>query len=386
MAGETTFPQRARALGPELRDRSDEIDALRRLPDDLVDGLVEEGFFRFWVPEQYGGAEIPPVEALETFMELARHDTAVAWCCVIANTTALTAGLLEPRWAAALFGPPGAVAGGFAAPVGRARAVDGGLRVTGRWPWGSGTQHCTVVGGGVLLVDDAGEVAPRADGLLAPFVLLDLDDVTFHDTWHVLGVRGSGSVDYEVTDAFVPEGRWVELTRPTPRVDGALYRFSLFSLLAGGIGAVSIGVAERALEEFVTLARAKVPQGSGRTLAERPSAQADVARAEATIASARLFLLDAYADAWATAEAGDRPSLEQRRLVRLATTDATQRCADVVSRLHRAAGGEAVYQRCPLERLFRDANVVSQHAMAAERTYEVAGRLAFGLDSDTSTL
>lgn len=384
--GEHTFVERARALGPELRDRSDEIDALRRLPDDLVDGLVEEGLLRFWVPARYGGPEVCLLEGLETFMELARHDTSVAWCTFIANTTALTAGLLDARWAEELFGSPAAVAGGFAAPVGRARVVEGGLRVTGRWQWGSGTQHCTVIGGGVLLVDDEGAVAPRADGLLAPFVLLDRDDVTFHDTWHVLGVRGSGSTDYEVVDAFVPEGRWVELTNPAPQVDGALYRFSLFSLLAGGIGCTAIGIADRALEEFTTLAKGKVPQGSGRTLSERPSAQADVARAEATIASARLFLLESYAEAWATAEAGDVPTVEQRRRVRLATTDATQRCADVVSRLHRAAGGEVVYQRCPLERLFRDANVVSQHAMAADRTYELAGRLAFGLDSDTSTL
>lgn len=247
--GAHTFVERAAALGPELRDRSEEIDSLRRLPDDLVDGLVQEGFFRFWVPAEYGGPEISLLEGLETFIELARHDTAVAWCCFIANTTALTAGLLDPRWAKELFGPPGAVAGGFAAPVGRARVVDGGLRVTGRWQWGSGTQHCTVIGGGVLLVDDDGAVAPRDDGLLAPFVLLDRDDVTFHDTWHVLGVRGSGSTDYEVADAFVPEGRWVELTRPTPQVDGALYRFSLFSLLAGGVGATAIGIADRALEE-----------------------------------------------------------------------------------------------------------------------------------------
>lgn len=385
MAGQT-FVERARALGPELRRRSDEIDSLRRLPDDLVDVLVAEGFLRFWVPQQYGGPEIPVVEGMQTFMELARHDTAVAWCCFIANTTALTAGLVEPRWAEELFGSPDAVAGGFAAPVGRARPVEGGLRVTGRWQWGSGTQHCTVIGGGVLLVDEEGAVAPRDDGLLAPFVLLDRDDVTFHDTWHVLGVRGSGSTDYEVVDAFVPEGRWVELTRPTPTVDGPLYRFGLFSLLAGGIGATAVGVADRALEEFVALAKGKVPQGSGRTLSERPGTQAEVAVAEAVVESARLFLLDAYADAWETAVAGDVPTVEQRRRMRLATTDATQRCADVVSRLHRAAGGEAVYQRCPLERLFRDANVVSQHAMAAERTYELSGRLTLGLDTDTATL
>ncbi len=378
--------ERARALGPELRDRSDEIETLRRLPDDLVEGLRDEGFLRFWVPREYGGIETPMLEGLETFMELARHDTAVAWCSFIANTTALTAGFLDPVWGKELFGSPDAVAGGFAAPVGRATPVEGGLRVTGRWQWGSGTQHCTVIGGGVLLVDADGTPAPRADGLFAPFVFLDRDDVTFLDTWHVLGVRGSGSTDYEVTDAFVPEGRWVELTKTTPQVEGPLYHFSMFSLLAAGVGCTAIGVAERAIEEFRTLALAKTPQGSGRVLADRPSAQTDLARSEAVTESARLFLLDAYGAAWEAASAGDPVTVEHRRRMRLATTDAAQRCADVVSRLHRAAGGEAVYQRCPLERLFRDANVVSQHAMAAERTYELAGRLSFGLETDTSTL
>lgn len=377
---------RARALGPELRDRSEEIEDLRRLPDDLVAGLVDEGLLRFWVPREYGGEEADLLDGLAGFEELARHDTAVAWCSFIANTTALTAHHLDPRWAAELFGHRGAVAGGFAAPVGRARPVDGGLLVTGRWQWGSGTQHCTAIGGGVLVVDEDGNRAPRADGLMAPFVFLDRGDVEFHDTWHVLGVRGSGSTDYSVTESFVPEGRWVVLTRPTPQVAGTLARFSLFTLLAGGLGATAIGLASRAIEEFERLAVAKVPQGSGRTLSQRTEAQVDLARAEATVRSARLLLHDAYGTAWDAATAGDPVTVEHRRVIRLATTDATQRCADVVSRLHRTAGGEAVYRRCPLERLFRDANVVSQHAMAAERTYELAGRLRFGLDTDTATL
>lgn len=384
--GEHTVLERARALGPELRDRSDEIDALRRLPDDLVEGLLDEGLLRFWVPKEYGGAETPLPEGLETFIELARNDTAVAWCVFIANTTALVAGLIDPAHARELFGPPRAVAGGFAAPVGRAREVEGGLRVSGRWQWGSGTRHCSVIGGGVLLVDGDGRPRARADGLIAPFVLMARDDVELHDTWHVLGVRGSGSTDYEATDVFVPEGRWVQLSSATPQVAGPLYRFSMFSLLAAGIGCTAIGVADRAVEEFRALALAKTPQGSGRVLAERPSAQTDLARAEATVASARLFLLDAYGEAWEAACAGAEVTVEHRRRMRLATTDATQRCADTVSRLHRAAGGEAVYQRCPLERLFRDANVVSQHAMAAERIYELVGRLSFGLETDTKTL
>ncbi len=376
----------ARALGPALRERSAEIDEIHRLPADIVERLHETGLFRFWVPAAYGGAELPVVEGLEVVEEVARHDTGVAWCVFIANSTALAAGLLEPRWAKELFGDPRAVAGGFAAPVGRARVVDGGLRVSGRWQWGSGTQHCSAIGGGVLVVDEHGAPSPLPDGTIAPFVFFDLADVVHHDTWHVLGVRGSGSTDYQVDDAFVPEGRWIDATAPVAHVDGPLYRLSFFGVLGAGIAATAIGVAERAREELHDLALAKSPQSSGRSLAERPATQADLARAEATIRSARLFLHDAFGDAWATAAAGDEVTVEQRRLLRLAVTDATQRCCDVVSRLHRVAGGEAVYQRSPLERLFRDANVVSQHAMAAERTYELAGRLAFGFDTDVRTL
>ncbi len=189
-----------------------------------------------------------------------------------------------------------------------------------------------------------------------------------------------------MADAFVPEGRWVADPTGLPVVDGPLYRLSFYGLLAAGVGCTAIGLADRAVEAFAGHATAAVPQSSRRTLAHRPSAQADVARAEATVASAAAYLRDVMGSAWETAVRGDDPSVEQRRLMRLATTDATQRCADVVQRLHRAAGGEAVYQRSPLERLLRDASVVTQHAMAAERTYELAGRLRLGLETDTRTL
>ncbi len=387
MATATRTPlQAARDLGPALRDRSEEIEALRRLPDDVVAALRDAGMLRLWVPASLGGPEAHPLDLVAAVRELARHDTGAAWCAFIASSTSLCAGLLPRHHAEDLFGHPGAVAGGFAAPVGRARPVEGGLSVTGRWQWGSGTQHCTVVGGGTLLVDDRGEVAPRADGLLAPFVFLDPDDVTFLDTWDSLGVRGSGSTDYEASGAFVPEGRWVELTRPVPVEDGPLYRLSFFGLLGSGIAATALGVLDRAIEELVDLAVVKVPQGSGKPLAARPATQLDLARAEATARSAAAFLDDALGSAFDVADAGDPVDVEHRRLIRLAVTDATQRACDAVVRLHRVAGGEAVYRRSPLERLLRDASTVSQHAMAAERTYELAGRLALGLDTDTATL
>jgi alkylation response protein AidB-like acyl-CoA dehydrogenase len=376
----------ARLFRDELRTRSVEIDEGRRLPVDLVRSLTDAGLFRFWVPEVYGGPEAPVLDGLDTFIELARHDAATAWCVFIANTTALLSAFMEPACASDVFGRPDAITGGFAQPMGRATCVDGGLRVSGRWQWGSGTQHCTHVGGGILVVDEEGRSAPRADGFRTGFAFFDPTDVEFLDTWHVLGLRGTGSTDYAVHDAFVPEGRWADLGTLHRYVDAPLYRFSFFGLLAAGVGCTLIGVAARAVEEFRALALVKTPQNSRRTLAERTSVQQDLAQADATVRSTQAFLYDVVGDAWDSAVAGDELTVEQRRLIRLAITDAAVRCTDTVNRLYRVGGGEAVYERTPLERLLRDANVASQHAMAAERTYELAGRIAFGLDSDTSLL
>jgi alkylation response protein AidB-like acyl-CoA dehydrogenase len=252
--------------------------------------------------------------------------------------------------------------------------------VEGRWQWGSFTRHATTIGAGVTVESDDGRRQTR-------FVFMNPADVDWVDTWHVIGLRGTGSCDYAARHAFIPDGHWVDLSDgEAPRIDRPLYRFSFFGLLAAGIAATAIGMAQAALDAFVELAEGKVPQGSARTLAQRAGTQADTARAEATIRSSTAFLRDASDSAWDRAAAGDAMTVDDRRLLRLASTDATQRCADAVNRLYRTAGGEAVYERCPIEKLFRDVNVATQHAMVAERLYETSGRLTLGLETDTAML
>lgn len=380
----------ARELGSFLRDAGSRIEQQRTLPSDVVDAMRDRGLFRFWVPQVYGGPEVTVADGLDAYVELAHHDASAAWCSFIANTTALLAAKLPPAWAAEIYGPADAVTGGFLQPMGRAVPVDGGLRVSGRWQWGSGTRHCTMIGGGCLVVDASGKPAPRDDGLSFVFAFFDPSDVTFVDNWHTLGLRGSGSGDYEVHDAFVPEGRWGDFSSPTAlahrHVDGPLYRFSLFGLLASGVACTAIGIAERAIDELRRLATVKKPQNSTRVLADRSATQAEIATAEATVRSCRSFIDDAVAEAWEQVCGGDQLTDDHRRILRLAFTDATQRCADTVTRIFRAAGGEAVYQRAPFEQLLRDVNTVAQHAIAAPRTYELVGRLALGLDTDTGML
>ena len=376
-----SFPERASSLGPMLRSRTDEIEAAGSLPDDIVSAMQELDLLRMWVPSAYDGPEVGASEALDTMVELGRHDGAVAWCTMIANTTSLLAARLPADWARKLFGDPASIGAGFAQPRGEARVVDGGLKISGQWQWGSFTRHATAVAGGCRVIDGP-DNGPRV-----PFVFFDPADVEWIDNWDVIGLRGTGSSDYTVTDAFVPDGRWVDFgRRPNLVIDRPLYQFSFYGLLAVGVAATVIGMADRAVEEFAASVADRVPQGSKRPLGDKPAVQTEAAKAEATVHSSLAFVHDVVGQTWERAEAGLEMTDEHRRLLRLAAADATQRCGDAVSRLYRVAGGEAVYRRTPIEKLFRDVNVATQHAMVSERFYETVGRIRLGIDTDTRTL
>jgi alkylation response protein AidB-like acyl-CoA dehydrogenase len=376
----------ARQLGPSIAARSDEIEGLRTLPLDLVDQIRPSQAFRLYVPDDLGGPSVTAWEGLEVIEEYAYHDGSVGWCVAISATSSLMASYLPLDWGELIYGDPRSITGGYAAPAGTAVPVGGGLRVSGRWQWGSGTQHATWVGGGCMMVDTDGKRAPRPDGLAFPYAFFDLDDVSFIDTWQVSGLSGTGSVDYAVAEAFVPEGRWVQIGVDSPTRANPLARFSFYGLLALGIAATSVGIARRAIDELVTLAQDKRPQGSSRPLRDRAPIQADVARAEAGLRAAWRLVADTVDDAWTSAAAGDEPTVEQRRLLRLGATHATQTAAEVTETMYKAGGGAAVYATSPLQRCFRDVFVATQHAMVAPRTFEVAGRLRLGLDTDTRQL
>ncbi len=386
MGGGVSFPASIEALGRSAADRSDEIEALRRLPDDLAAGIRHLGFGRAMVPAEIGGGEWTVADTVDRLEALAYFDGATAWCAMIAATTSLVSGSLTPDWCEQIYGDPDALTGGFAAPVGRATATDDGLAVTGRWQWGSGTHHCTWIGGGCLVVDAQGTSSPLPDGTVAPFVFFPASDVSLDDdSWRVSGLKGTGSVDYAVDRVFVPEGRWVQIGS-TPVVDRVLYRFSFLGALAVGIGAVALGLARRAHDELVAMAGGKRPQGSSKTLAERAVVQDAVARADAARRAARLLLDRAVSDAWDVAAAGGGADAVSRLALRQAATHATLTAADAVDVCYRAGGGAAVHERSPLQRVFRDVHVATQHAMVAPRTMEVVGRALLGLPTEIGQL
>lgn len=367
------------SVGKAASDRAAEIEELGRLPDDIAAALAETGICRALAPEELGAPEMALPDLLPMIEELAYHEGGLGWCAMISSTTSLAAGFLPEGAAAEIYGPADAWTGGFAAPKGRSRPVDGGLDVSGRWAWGSGSHHCTFLGGGTLLVDESGKPTTRSDGLRAPFVFFAPEQYELLDTWHVLGMRGSGSTDYSVTAAFVPEGRWFEIGQ-APTIDRALYRFPFFGALAVGVASVALGLARRAIDELTELAGGKRPAGSTRTLAERPVIQAHVAEALAAYRSGRLLLLSETTEAWRAVQDGEAPA-QARLALRLAATNATVQSAAAVDRCYNAAGGSSVYDTSTIQKVFRDVHVATQHAMVAPRLNEVVGRSHFGLET-----
>lgn len=374
-----------RSLRETVRARADEIEARRRIPDDLARTMARAGLYRTCVPEAYGGLELPPMETMRAIELMAQADASCAWCMFIGATTGSAIAYLPERTAREVFSRPETILAGVFAPSGTAVAVDGGYRVSGRWQWGSGTENADWVMGGSRIVRN-GQHETTPTGLpRSHMMIVPAAEVHFEDTWHVMGLAGTGSTHFELRDVFVPADRAVDLAggRPLAR---PLYAFPNFGLLALGIASVSLGLARAAIDELLAIAAAKVPAGSTRSLAQRPQAQADVAQAEAGVRAARSFLFEAIEAAWSAACETGRMELSHRRDLRLATTWATRSAARAVDRMYELAGGTSVYDASPLQRIFRDVHVATQHMMVSESTYELTGRLLLGLETDTTFL
>lgn len=376
----------ARALAPLIREYAAQIEQDRRLPAALVEAFARAGLFRLCVPHAFGSVEADPDTIVRTIEAVAAADGSAGWCVMIAATSGVLSAYLVDDVAREIYGSSDAITGGVYAPQGKAVAVDGGYRVNGRWAFASGCEHCSWLMGGCVVVNDG---APRLlrNGLPdSRLMLFPAAAAQVIDTWTVSGLRGTGSHDIAITDVFVPETHAVSLITDRPRQPGPLYAFPVFGLLALGIAGVALGIARSAVDELTGLAVAKIPGGSRKRLAERAVVQMHVAEAEAALRSARAFLLETIGDAWETARARGEISLQQRALLRLAATHATTSAATVVDLMYNAGGGTSVYATSPLQRRFRDIHVVTQHMMVAQPTYELAGRVLLGIDTDTTML
>jgi len=214
-------------------------------------------------------------------------------------------------------------------------------------------------------------------------IVMPAGDVTILDTWHVTGLRGTGSHDFMVENLLVGEGMVQPFHLGAPLEPGPLYAFGLIPSFAVVKTAIALGIARHAIEALKDLALAKTPAGQTSLLRERPAVQADLARAEACVRSARAYLHETVGDIWESAAAGNPPSIEQRAWLRLAAVDGVQRAIAAVDLMYDAAAGSAIFESSPLERCFRDVHVIPAHIVVQPNVYEVAGRVFLDLPPGT---
>ena len=386
MTDRTALLAAADGFVPEIKARAGEFERLRRIPADLSARLAAARLYALLVPRAYGGVEADPVTMVELIEKIAVADGSAAWTTFIAITSGLTAAYLPPHTAREVFADPHVTTGGVFAPRGRAEDLgDGTYQVSGRWQWGSGTQNAQWIMGGCLITKDGKpEMLP---GMLpnTRMFFRPASEVTIHDTWHVSGLKGTGSNDIEFPPARLHRDYSVGLTTDKP-IEGALYAFPPFGLLSIGIGGVSLGLARAAIDALGELAGAKTPEGHRRPLAQRAETQEKVAEAEALYASSRAWLHAVIAAAWDAAQRSGTITIEHRRDLRLATSHATRSCARAIDLMYNLGGGTSVYETSRLQRCFRDIHVATQHMLVATPTLELAGRLFLGLEAETSML
>jgi alkylation response protein AidB-like acyl-CoA dehydrogenase len=369
--------QRIRNLLPGIRSRRQEIEHARRMPKDLIDALRATRMFAMGAPSAIGGDQAAPAQLMRAIETVATADGSAGWCAMIATGNGVSAGYMSEKGAREMFADPAAPTAGIAAPAGAAVRVDGGVRVSGRWPFASGITHCDWLWAGCLVMDNG---KPRMTPMGPEMVhaCIPVRDVEIHDTWYVSGLSGSGSNDFSVKDVFVPEHRLFALLDTSSHRPEPLFQMPPMGLFTYQVASVSLGIARSALDEVTELAQNKVPSMYMTPLADKSAAQIALARAEAQLGSARAFVYETVEDIWQTVCAGAAPSSRQIALGRVAVSHAAETCADVARTASRLAGGTAIYSASSLQRHARDADAVAHHFTVSPHTWEEAGRVMFG--------
>ena len=378
--------ERVRALAPLVEREAEEAERNRTLAKSVVDALAKAGVFRMLLPEQQGGSGCSPCEAIRVIEELARQDASVGWC---SGTASLNSGIVHARVAESalgeIFQDARSVCAGTLSPFGRARRVEGGYRVNGRFKFGSGVRFATTATAGCVLVNAndepvLGEGAPQIVAICAR-----PKDIEIHDNWEVAGLEATGSGDFSIRDLFVPEDWSFDLESPPPRGE-PLFALPLMSVAYGWHMGFALGVARRALDEVKAIAESKVRLSSVVTLLNRPTFQREFAIQEAGLRAARLLCLDSYASIWATHQRGDPLPLDDRANIAQAAIHVAELATAITEFAYRAAGAHAVYRSLRLQRCLRDMWTGRQSAAMCDEVWERIGQVRFGIATAAITL
>jgi len=328
--------------------------------------------FRLWLPTDLGGHELSAFDFMDVVEEASALDGAIGWLVGNGGGMGRVRAFLGDDCAREIFADPNAFVVSGTAGVGRAVPVEGGYRVSGRWPFGSGSPHatwftpfCEIEEGGQKTGRIINPVVPRADVIL-------------HDNWHVSGLCGTGSGDFELQDVFVPD-RFVHPQQPEPTRPGTLYRLPTGSIYPWTVATVPIGLARGALQEFMAIAGQRKRRNDTLPLAERELVQSEVGRIEARLSASRAYLRQAMADLLGAVEAG-ADLVPARVRFRMACTFASEGSLWAIGLLTEITGAISIFRTCPLERYERDARAAAKHIAMSPTAYVTGGKLVLGQD------
>ncbi len=385
LAGDQTIVARAEAIRPVVDAAAGEIESTRRLPPALLDRLHEAGLFRLLLPRSSNGIETDPITFFRAIETIARADASTAWCLSQAGGCAMSAAYLDLPVAQAIFGnDPRAVLAWGPGPQVRAIECDGGYRVTGVWAFASGGRHATWLGAHCPIYQADGSPRLDANGLHQErTMLVRTADVEWTDIWNTVGLRGTASDQFALSDFFVRSDH--SITREFDqecRERGPLYRMGSGTCYQVGFAGVACGIARGALDCFLDLARNKVPRGHKSPLRDNAVIQSNLAQAEVNLRAARGFVLQSMAEIWQDLSAGAMITVKQRITVRMAATHAIHKAREAVDFAYNAAGTTAIFETHPLERRFRDIHTVTQQLQGRLSHFETVGAWMLGADAD----
>ena len=365
-------------LALEVASAAAEIERTRALPTELVRGLHAAGAFRALIPQRFGGGEVP----LETYVAeveaLAQADASVAWCVNQAAVIGLTSLWLPEETIRQIWASPNtAVANGPPMDC-LITPTEAGYSLTGRWGFSSGCQHATWMMAPARCSEGGYRIA-----------YFDPELATFHDTWQVAGLRGTGSFEFSVQNLNVPADFVGDLSAaPTHLFDLTLVPNGL--LFAVTFAAVAVGTASGAVKDVVDIAQGKTPKFSHTALRDDADTQRFLGKATARLQAARAYLHMTVAEvmAWVRTEGlqvGHMDDANRARL-RLAGTHVIRECAEVVDLAYKMAGSTGIYHGQILQRRFQDMHVITQHAQARETFYGAIGRYTLSGEYDKGPL
>ena len=365
-----TWLERARALGDVIAAHRDEAERERRMPRVLHDAMREAGLFGMTLSKTYGGSQASMVDCVRVIEEVARHDGATGWNLMIGMHMMAAADYLQPEAVREIYNASLHGVAGTLQPRGRAERVEGGYRITGQWPFGSNCANADwLIGGSLVSGTEPAELR---------MCYFPAADCTIVDTWHTVGLRGTGSHDFAVNGVFVPE-RFTfpaaDFARGPQGNPDAVLRHSFFDIAAPTLATVSLGIARDAIESFVAMAGSKVPARGTWTLGTMHTTHMQLGKAEAALRSARAYLYEVV-------RLLDGPVPEDRDAlaadVRLASINANVAAMTAVDIVYELAGGTSVYESSRIERCFRDVHMPSHHGIASQTHYEMVGQYMLG--------